>query len=96
MYVSFQSLDNESYMYSLSLTHSNVLATDENVGDAELISILLQPIFQLLEVVPVHVDILGLHTNAKVVEQVQDVATLFKRASNASKAGDVNHHFPSL
>ena len=43
-----------------------------------------------------HVNVLVLHTNAEIVEEVQDVATLLECASDSSKAGDVDHYFASF
>ena len=73
-----------------------MLSTNEDLGHATLPVAVLQPLLQFLVVELVHVDVLGHHANAQVVEEVQDVAALFESRTNTAKRGDVQHHFPSF
>ena len=72
-----------------------MLSADEDLRDAH-VTTLPQSLLQLSVVGAIDVDVLGLHADAEIVEEIQDVATLLERRADAAEAGDVHHHFPPL
>ena len=73
-----------------------MLSANEDLRYATVLVAVFQSLLQLSVVHLVHVDILGHHANAQVVEEVENVAALLEGSTNPAKSGDVHHHLPPL
>ena len=75
-----------------------MLTAYENLGYADVPPAVSGPQSRLqLSVVGVaQVDVLGHDADAQIVKEAQHVAAVLERGANATKTGDVDHHFPPL